>query len=218
MSERLADWIKFKFATAVLKELEEDRSSEIHVTDLVYDCLRRAYYEKTDGQIASEDSALVLWIGKKLHETEFAGCEHEKELSFSAEGVTIVGRADEVCRTGDGWYVVIDKKTCRRVPSSPYEHHVKQLEMYAAVLKYVYGYDVRAVAVLYIDVSNLESKVYVKSVSEMGLKAVLNEMLDKAQRLKKALEGEKPPEARPHWLCKYCPYWSRCIRDGLGGV
>ena len=66
----MTDLLKRLILKGVALELQEDRSREIHVTDLVYPCIRKAYYQKTmPPAYKGETSLLTLWIGKKLHET-----------------------------------------------------------------------------------------------------------------------------------------------------
>jgi len=205
-----------RFYRAVLTELEEDRSNEVHVTDLVYECLRRAYYEKKYSAMPSDESgALVLWIGKKLHETPVCS-GHEVELSADIDGVPVRGSIDELCTVGDK-IVIVDKKSTRGAPSKPYEHHVKQVLFYAAILAKTKGIVADYGAVLYIDVANLYSKVFVFPITVMDIESAWAELSSKARKLWDAMVNDRVPPAEPGWLCKYCPYWRRCIGDGDGG-
>jgi len=214
----LANKLQYKFYRAVLRELEEDRTQEIHVTDLVYDCLRRAYYSKKHPiHAADEASALVLWIGKKLHETIVCEDGHEVEVELQiADEVSVKGSIDEMCQI-DGYTVIIDKKTTRNIPSKPYDHHVKQVKIYAMILYKTRGIRVQYGGILYIDVNNLYSKLYMFPVQMLEIEQLYNEVVEKAWKLYIAMKENTAPEAEPGWICKYCPYWQLCVQHGIGG-
>jgi len=219
-AERMKDLeneIKFSFLRKVLEELKDDRRNEIHVTDLVYNCIRRAYYSKKYGFTSDEDisgfdeqSMLTLWIGKKLHEIKLSD-KHEFEIEF--EGIK--GSIDEILHIGDE-LIILDKKTTRKIPSSPYEHHIRQIEYYAAMYYAIYGIDVRYGAVLYIDVANKKSVVHVFTLSG-DKEQILKEMIEKKEKLEDAIKNNKVPEAKVSWLCDYCGHFERCIIDGYSG-
>jgi CRISPR/Cas system-associated exonuclease Cas4 (RecB family) len=213
-----------RFWKAVIKRIEEDSGdrSGIHVTDLVYDCLRRAYYDKKLGELVSavsdSEGLMVLWIGQMLHEMPFGeGCEHEKPIEITFEGsVKVEGRVDELCQLSNGSHIVIDKKTTRNIPNAPYDHHVKQVLFYSAILTKVYGYKVSSAGVFYLDVANLKTKLYIIPVTPLMIEAALKEMERKARLLKQALDTGIPPTPEPGWLCSYCPYFKKCVMDGWG--
>lgn len=208
-----------RFWLASIKYLEEqsgDRSS-IHVTDLVYDCMRRAYYDKVVGDAITESKGLmIVWIGQLLHSMPMCE-EHEVSVSyeFEREGrkYRIEGRIDELC-VFDGRLVVVDKKTTRDIPRSPYEHHVKQVLMYSFILWKTRGVKPSYVSILYIDVASGQADAFVIPVEEMSLSIIGREMEDKAVELASALESGKPPRAVRGWLCGYCSHFKRCVKDG----
>jgi len=214
--ETIAQEIKTKFYRAVLDEIAEDRSNEVHVTDLVYDCLRRAYFEKKYGETPSDESgALVLWIGKKLHETPV--CDgHEVPLEYSVNTdngmVAVKGSIDELC-TVDDKIVIVDKKSTRSAPSKPHEHHVKQVMFYAAMLYKTKGIKADYGAILYIDVANLYSRVHVFPITLADIELHADELEKKAAELWNSMQTGVLPRKKAGWLCKYCPYWRKCIRD-----
>jgi len=211
-----------RFWRAVIKRIEEDSGdrSGIHVTDLVYDCLRRAYYDKKLGDLVSavsdSEGLMVLWIGQMLHEMPFGeGCEHEKPVEIVFDGgVKVEGRVDELCQLSSGAYIVVDKKTARSIPNAPYDHHVKQVLFYSAILSKVYGYKIASAGVFYLDVANLKTKLYVIPVTQLMIEAALKEMEKKARALYQALKTGIPPSPEPGWLCSYCPYFKKCVMDG----
>lgn len=208
--------LEWRMLSSIIKDIDEDRSREIHVTDLVYECVRRAYYEKTEGYgVTGFDTAMVLWTGKKLHETGLEGCEHEVPVEMELGGVTVVGRIDELCDGGD---LIVDKKTTRHVPSSPYDHHVFQVLLYALALKKMGRRVPSRGAVIYIDVSGLNIRAYTFQITASLLDKVEREATARAVELAAALKLRRPPRPRPGWLCQYCSYVRRCSLDGYSGV
>lgn len=190
-----------KFYEAVFKDLKSDREG-IHVSHLIYDCLRRAYYDITTDTPFDLDGGMRMWIGKKLHELPVSD---NPELTLKWEGIT--GTVDEY---QDGHFC--DLKTTRNVPRSPNSHHVKQLEMYRVLLEKS-GHEVESASMLYIDVTTtqvIEFPVKFKRKIE----TVEKEMLEKKAKLETALERGWLPERHLGWLCRYCNYSSRCFTEG----
>ncbi len=221
MTMKLEDKIKFLFLKRVLGDMEEEREEGWHVTELVYDCLRRCYYERKYKEILkdvendvsgnlNEDLMLTFWIGKKLHEMPLS-----KRHEYVVRWKDIVGRIDEILEI-DGELIILDKKTVRRQVNAPYEHHVKQVEMYSGLLFAQDGIEVNKGGILYIDVANKNSKVFTFELERNKAK-ILAEMERKRNILAEAIEKGIPPELRVSWLCNYCNWFERCIRD-YGGV
>lgn len=217
MTMKPEDKIKFLFLKRVLEDMEEEREEGWHVTELVYDCLRRCYYERNYKEILksvdtdvsgnlSEDTILTFWIGKKLHEMPLSR-RHE----YAVRWKDIVGRIDEILEI-DGELIILDKKTVRKQVNSPYGHHIKQVEMYSALLFAQDGIEVNKGAILYIDVANKNSKVFTFGLEKDKTK-ILAEMERKRDILTEAIEKGIPPEPKISWLCNYCNWFERCIRD-----
>lgn len=233
MAMNLEDKIKWIFLRKVVEEMEEDREDGWHVTQLVYECLRVAYYSKLYAELIAniegmddsvisgmdEETLLTLWIGKKLHEMPVSNVihgsvvMHEYPVKYEVGDVKIVGRIDEVLEV-DGELIICDKKTVRTMPSKPYEHHVKQVNMYSALLYAQDGIKVNKGAILYIDVVNKQSKVYTFAL-EPDKDKVIFEMEMKVRKLQKALKERKPPEPKPTWYCGWCRWFIKCVKDGF---
>ena len=212
-----------RFWRAVIKKMNESSGnrSGIHITDLVYSCLRRAYYDKTLGEavsaISDNEGMMVVWIGQMLHEMPIDPdrCEHEKAIGVEFDGVKVEGRVDELCRLGDS-YVIVDKKSTRNIPNSPHDHHIKQVLFYSAILTKKYGYRVSHAGILYLDVANLKVKLFVIPVTSQMVETALREIESKARVLHQAITRKTAPAPDPGWLCSYCPYFRRCVLDGWG--
>lgn len=139
--------ITARFYHAVYKSVMEDRSKEIHVSDILYECLRRAWYSKHLPPRFTRDTAMIFWIGDQLHLTPISKTH---ELSLSWYGIH--GTIDEYI---DGF--IIDKKSCRSLPKYPYSNHVKQVEYYSALMENN-GYEVQGGFMLYIFVGTKDEK------------------------------------------------------------
>lgn len=204
-----------RFFCAVFKDLKTEREG-IHVSHLIYDCLRRAYYDITTDTPFGLEGGMRMWIGKKLHELPVSD---NSELTLEWEG--IIGTIDEY---QDGHFV--DLKTTRNVPRGPRPHHVKQLEMYRILLERN-GYEVKSASMLYIDVNTTEVVEFptkfiktkskkTEDIEKKTLKKIAKleeEMLEKKAKLETAVENRWLPKRHINWLCRYCNYSSRCFTD-----
>lgn len=210
--KRIEKIVRNTFFKQVLQELDEEKRSGVHVTGLVYDCLRRCYYELSieSREITGldESTTLTFWIGKKLHEIELTDM-HEFEVEWNG----VKGRIDEVFVIGNE-YVIVDKKTARSLPNQVYDNHKKQIEYYSALLWKAKGINARYGAVLYIDVNSKKTKVFVFELPTHKDK-ILEEMIAKKDKVMKAIEEKKAPSQVLTWLCDYCGWWERCVRDGV---
>jgi CRISPR/Cas system-associated exonuclease Cas4 (RecB family) len=217
---KVCDLVKRRFLSSIISDTEESRreikGEEIQITDICYDCMRRAYYQVISR--ANEDNKgvrlsdwLVIWTGVRLHQTDFSEV-HELDVY----GMGVHGRIDELMINEDK-AIIVDKKTTRKIPSKPYDHHVKQVQYYAVLLKSsevwemlkdkkMYG------CVLYIDVNlgAIEAFPFVVNPNDA---AIEREMREKITILQKALNERKPPEPKMSWLCQYCDFLFYCVRD-----
>lgn len=187
---------------AIFTELKGKERKGIHVTHIVYDCLRRAYYSLTRGEAFDLDSGLRMWIGKKLHETKLL---KEHELNLEWNGIT--GSIDEY---GDG--VVLEKKTTRNIPRDPYPHHIKQLEYYRVLLE-ENGRPVKKGVILYIDVNIPMCKEFPIEFRR-PIEEVKKEMAIKKRALEMTMKEKLLPQRNVSWLCRYCSFCSYCFTEG----
>jgi len=197
------------FYKAVFRECMEEHHP-ISVTALVYDCLRRAYYNAVvPEEIIDPAGKIRVWIGKKLHETSIYP---KSEIELSYRGVH--GRVDEYDPSSKR---IVDKKTTRRIPREPYEHHVKQLLFYKVLMERN-GFPVEKATLLYIDVNSTDVAAYPIDLSGIDMEDVEMEMLDKAEKLRRALKSGILPPRSMSWLCHYCTYFSWCFLDYIPSV
>lgn len=215
--DELADMIDTFMYKRMVNKLEEDERVGLHVTDIVYPCMRRAYFFLRDRDNGNwrfngdKSSAIVLFIGKQLHEYPFTG-QNEVAVQYGE----LQGSIDEIVETED-MVVILDKKTTRKIGSSPHEHHKKQVlyytvmysEMYPEILgKKLYG------CVWYLDVANLNSRAFVWEITPEDLAVAKKEIDMKLAILRRAREEGKVPEPVFGWWCSYtCPYMNECYME-----
>jgi len=174
-------------------------SGKISVTSIVYPCLRRAYYEKTLGQFYDINTAYDFWLGRAIHLANFL---EQGEIELEWKG--IVGRIDEYEKG-----TLVEKKTCKSLPSSPYDHHVTQLEYYL-VLCVKNNLPVTDLYLLYLEKKYPAHKFF--RVNPRPLETIATEMLERKETLEKALKENKPPKRHLSWLCGYCPFAPICFK------
>ncbi len=196
--------VKTKLLHAITRELEKAKPplEKINVTDLTFPCLRYAYYSKKfyrerRGRLPE---LLAMWIGIKLHETSIF---KHSELELEYKGV--YGRVDEYEDE-----IILEIKTTRNIPPKPYPHHVKQVSYYRVLLERN-GYPAKLAVILYINVHTLETKAYT-ILFEQPLEELEREMLERKQKLEKALAENRipPPTPEEPWACDYCVYAYLC--------
>lgn len=200
------------------EEKKETKERSIPVTGLIYECLRRCVYSIIIPEpLLDTRGSIRVWIGRKLHETPiFVNGEHELEILWTPEGgaIPIKGRIDELWGN-----LLIEKKTTRRIPSRPREHHVRQLEYYRVLLA-KNGREVRRAAVIYVDVDSCRAQVYLVDFAR-SVNEVEKEMIEKYKVITKSLEtGILPPRIVRAWetggmttVCEYCPYFGICMTE-----
>ena len=227
ITEEYADVIKTVFMQKIIKDLEEDRSG-IHVSDLVYSCLRRSFfnikfgsrieYEDVDGEIKSsgaltEREIMTFWIGKKIHELPITQL-HEIPVEYMG----VKGTFDEALWIDDN-FIILDKKTVSKLPSRPYEHHKTQIMYYALMYWKTKGVKAKYGAVVYIlkdtSVGNDEIvRVFVFPITDKDYNEIEITLKSRLAILKKALKDDVPPPRVPTFMCRYCHWQELCFRYG----
>jgi CRISPR/Cas system-associated exonuclease Cas4 (RecB family) len=140
-----------------------------------------------------------------------------KKHEFEVEWRGIRGHIDEY---DDELGYLIEKKTVKELPRTPYEAHVKQVLYYMVLLR-ENGYKVNKAEILYIARDGVENFVvdlapyYVETKGSLSEYDKLRlEMLDKAERLKKFLKDKVLPPREIGWFCDYCDYRNYCFLYG----
>ena len=236
------EWeIRRRHVSSLLKYLKQDRKG-LHVTDIVYGCLRyaaNAYFSRALAEERNIDEAglIRLSIGKLLDSLP-VGDWHHVDMEYEFGGGKLLGQIDDILYN-DGELVIVDKKTVAdKPPREAHDHYVRQLESYYVMLLRgeIVGCEIgdvrelkRAVerarsiklAILYIDVS-ASTKTLVSDVKVFDppkleeAKRNLDEALSEFFRIMKTHGGDvmKYPPA-PSWICHYCPVMNRCWGEVL---
>ena len=224
MSEKVADPVILSRYSRV-STVVEDRTNDIHVTDLV-GCLRKAWFSKKYPIPLSKRDIEVLWFGKKAHEfIQLAhpdlGDFYELPLEYyTPSGTRVIGSSDEVLLKNNGdSYMVVDKKFVKTIPPSIYPHHRRQILFYAVMIEETAGLKVDEAGILYI---SLWGHSNTRSFSEKFLSIRLDDTLKKrakedldrrADTLREHLEKNIPPPPMFTEECEWCKYYSWCLMD-----
>jgi len=194
------------FLQSIVRENEkhENDLSKVYITDICSPCIRMSFYSRKYREVASlTDKMFLMWMGTKLHETNFSDMA---EYSFEYEGIR--GRVDEIVDD-----IVIEKKMVRKLPDTPYEHHLKQVGYYIVCLREL-GLNIKRGILLYFDRAELRCKGFLVELENGEYEKLKKEMLERRDILLKAFEEDKPPKPERGWICKYCEFAKRCWEDG----
>jgi len=184
---------------------EHEKSGLISVTSLIYDCLRRAYYEDKIGSFYDKDTLETFWVGKAIHEKQLF--DGEAELELQQEG--IIGVIDEFI---DGTLIEkksVNIKTWNFIP----DHYKKQLNYYYWLME-ANGKKVENAFLIFIKKEPPHDKKIIPVKLE-PLEKIEKEILEKKEILLDALDRDIPPPQKFDWLCKRCPYASICFKKEI---
>jgi len=217
----------------------EDRSAEIHVTDLVH-CLRKSFLDKTSPEPEFPHKMLARFKGIAIHEgiEKINAANQELGVEFPLLLDGIAGRLDV---TYDN--VLVDYKTAKEIYADrlPYGEHALQLNIYAHILRKM-GRTVNHLVVVYIGGNGPSECKKCRRPAEfmfgqlvcpicgkefprghLGAKAIEVSLLpekeidaivtERSAILKKALAAKAQPDGEPSWLCRYCDHTCD-LRDG----
>lgn len=198
-----------------LYEDVEDRTNEIHVTDLTDVCHRRVWYEKKSPWPEGLEAILRMAEGKLLHKLPLFDCS---EFEIEYQGVK--GRIDEYASG-----VIIEKKFVDFVPNTLaevqkyYAHYVEQVGFYAYMLVSL-GYEFKQAFLLFVKrgEQNERGRRPLKAfdiTNLISLDKVEAEFKARRDALAEILKADEPPEIPPQFSpfdypCSYCKYSSRC--------
>ena len=190
------------------KEYQEDRSDTIHITDLT-GCIRRSYYIKKYGFPLDEKMSFWLLFGAVVHDmltpviARFLNGEREVRTIYEYKGIEIQATVDVLAKD-----VVVELKTCNKLPYQPYQSHIEQINAYMHIFDKPKG------LIVYISRAKLGVRVF----EYYGNAELFHYTLSKAITLKKALEDDVPPPcnlpiAERKFYCKECPFRTQCLDE-----
>lgn len=193
------------------------RAPGVHVSDLVYPCARRGYYNALLPPTLDMKGSIYVWIGIELHKLKLL--EHS-ELSLEWNGIS--GTVDEY---ENGIY--IDIKTTRNPPTyynrsrkekvvTIRAHHLTQLEYYRVLLE-ENEYPVDVAGILYIDVNEAKLFPGMAKIHARELDTIKEEMMGRQAPLELYLNTRTlpPRDTSVWWMCSggYCPHFGTCMRN-----
>ncbi|RLG56361.1 MAG: CRISPR-associated protein Cas4 [Candidatus Hydrothermarchaeota archaeon] len=198
---RITEYDIHEWLAEAVKARADIDSSVIHVSEVV-GCLRRAYYARRRFFTITPYEAIVL-LGSQIHQAiesilQEHGFETEFEVAVNREGIRLLGHIDAYHPQEN---VVLEFKTVKAVPETPYKSHKLQAETYGAM--------VEADKVYIVYISRTDGKVKVFNVKWSP--STLDFLFDRAKLLSNCLSNNKtPPRERSH-LCNYCPFKLNCL-------
>jgi hypothetical protein len=194
------------------REESEKRRSELHLTDLTSECMRRVWYDKHDPLPDEPENLLRMWQGEMLHQMPLLK-EHELELEF--EGVKT--RVDEY---EDG--ILVEKKFVGFIPKTQdelkkyYSHYIKQVE-YEALILTANGREVRRAFLLFACRGEPEQgrPPVIAYEVPVDLNSIAARFAEEVEAYRLMLQSQSPPEVPRsfspfEYPCTYCNYRSRC--------
>lgn len=229
------------FDYVLLKKMfdTQDRSKEVHVTDLL-GCQKRAYLGKVSAAPEYVHEKLTRTLGIVTHDG-LAHSDGNVDCELPLKDGDLVGTADIVYKNGR----VVDIKTTRWIylDKLPYGSHTEQVNIYAHIL-IKGGREVNSLAIQYIDMSGptkcracklpvrwtedgLACPKCGKSPKGAHLGAALVEIplweydyaeefiQSKLAKLQKALKEKVQPPAEAGYLCGYCSFLDTCFEGQL---
>jgi len=199
-----------------LQESGEGRVKGVHVSDIIYPCARKGYYNALMPPLNLDiKGAIRIWTGIELHKMPL--CK-QHELSLSWRGIN--GTVDEY---ENGLF--FDKKSTRNIPTyydrkrGAYvvkirEHHLRQLEYYRVLLE-ENNYNVDVGGILYINVDDASIMAGIGDLFARELEAIKEEMLERSSKLSLYLNTRTlpPRDMSVRWMCVkgYCPFVQQCM-------
>jgi hypothetical protein len=199
-------WEKVK-----VQEIDEDleskgdytsRDNVFHASELAYNCMYKAYRDRTEGKEFNDAGKYALWRGR-VFDQYITKLFDENELRVTQRvpntPFTIRGRIDGVDYENNILYEVKSVASIKYIRDQPYAHHIPQ------GLFYLNNYDPLAtLRFLYVSMDGYVSLEYVPDPSEM--RAHNDEYNRKAKELGLALKHGEPPEPVKCAECKWCNY------------
>ena len=205
-------------------ESKQERRTNIHVSDLTSECMRKPWYRLRDYNIPAKtfEKALPLVHGTMLHEcVNLDGVEHELQLAANVRTMMPVdymtkprkvdrydcvqGSIDDIIEIDDE-YIICDKKTTRQIPKEVPLNYQIQLNIYKLLYFVNYGLEVNKGAIIYIDKTSGWSKHKTLMFDLLESFTIRELVLDKLDELKK----ENIPERVESFLCNWCPFYDEC--------
>ena len=207
------------------KKHDGEGRKNVHVSDLVGDCMRQPWYRlngfKPEPRTFQEVIGLVH--GTALHECcDLGGIEHEIKLAGNllnmrkstyeikqrpdSERFSIVQGSMDDLIVIDGEYIICDKKTTKKIPYVVPLRYQTQMNIYKLLYFIQTGIDVKRAAIIYIDKTTGWSRHKTISFELLDIDEIKPYCTDKLL----TLASSKPPDRFESPICKFCPHKKVC--------
>jgi CRISPR/Cas system-associated exonuclease Cas4 (RecB family) len=187
-------------------------------------CIRKVWYTYNYPMEVRPELRRVFELGDILHDfivevlksektaTDIELLEAEMPFKLPFNDFVISGRIDDLLLLkAGGKKVLVEVKSCKnvRMIKSPMPHHKIQLQFY------MYATQVHDGVLLYVDKSTLQTRSFSVMFSPKQAKRILNKFRALHKHLTNgglpAAEAKKQKETK--WMCNYCEYREKCIKD-----
>ena len=181
----------------------------ICVTEVVFPCLRKAYYDRIRRRLPTPVEALKV-LGSEVHTLlqdamKEEGYDIEVKVRIELDQFKLVGRVDAVKYDEKGNALeAIEIKTSNGLKEHALDSHKLQLQAYLQILHAKCGY------LVYIDRASGRVKVFKIRPDKYALRTVI----ERAKQLHEALEHYRPPPPKRGPWCRICPHYWYCIGGG----
>lgn len=225
MNKEHAKIIDFLYEKSILDfEAKQESRKNIHVSDLVSDCMRKPWYRlrgfEEDKKTFAQ--ALPLVHGTMLHEcVDLGGIEHEVSLAANIDkmkpaGYTnarrkanyydiVQGAMDDLVEIDDE-LIICDKKTTRQIPKEISLQYKTQLNIYKLLYYINNDIDVKKGAIIYIDKTTAWNKHKTIVFDLLDIGEIKQFVLDRLA----LLERQQLPPRKESFLCHWCPFIDEC--------
>lgn len=205
-------------------EKQQENRTNIHVSDLVSNCMRKPWYRLRDYQQSVKDfsKALPLVHGTMLHEcTNLGGLQHELKLAGNVKTMkparytnkprkadryeVIQGSMDDLVEIDDVLYIC-DKKTTKQIPKEISLQYQTQLNIYKLLYFINYNVDIPRGAIIYVDKTSGWSKHRTITFDLLDVNSIRDYVLSALV----VLEQDDTPKRVESYLCNWCPFFEEC--------
>jgi CRISPR/Cas system-associated exonuclease Cas4 (RecB family) len=183
----------------------EDRTNEVHVTDLCGYCMRQTYLQKKHPELFKMETMFRMLTGTKLHEIPlFPHIPDSHEIKL--DGLGVKGTMDEYA-----YGIIYDKKVSFSEHTAAADYVKKQLNYYA-VLARERGMEVRGAVVLYINPELGKVKSFEVKLGPHDM--MMAELIDGASKMQNYLNTGLTPPRETGWWCAGCGAACLCFTAG----
>ncbi|MCX6798609.1 MAG: PD-(D/E)XK nuclease family protein [Candidatus Diapherotrites archaeon] len=186
-------------------------------------CLRKVWYSYKHPLEVDPEKLKIFEVGNILHGfvVEVLKSEKNKEvellksefpLRIEAQGFVVSGRVDDLVLVKEsGKSMVVEVKSTKSVDyvQKADPKHLMQLQLY------MHATGIHNGVVLYIDKTDLRSKVFPEEYSPEKAKEIMQRFAELHKLLSAGLLPlpEAKKSADMQWMCRYCEYAEKCDKN-----